>query len=300
MNSGMNQDVIITCAVTGAAESQHKHPGLPKTPAQIADSAIEAAKAGAAIVHLHVRNDDGTPSRDPSKFKEVCDRVRDSAVDVVLNLTAGTGGDLTLGPPENPMAIVEAQTDMAGWEERLEHIDLCKPEICTLDCGSMNFGNDNYVMTNTPPMLRALAQGMKEIGVKPEVEVFDTGHLWLAKQLHAEGLLDDPPLFQLCLGIPYGAEANTTAMKAMVDMMPAEANWSGFGISRMQMPMVAQAVLLGGNVRVGLEDNLYLERGVLATNAQLVEKAKTLIEMMGARVCTAEEARKHFVLKKLV
>ena len=300
MQSAMNQDVIITCAVTGAAEAQHKHPDLPKTPAQIADSAIEAAKAGAAIVHLHVREDDGTPSRDPAKFKEVCDRVRDSGVDVVLNLTAGTGGDLTLGPPEDPMAIVEAETDMAGWEERLEHIDLCKPEICTLDCGTMNFGNGNYVMTNTPPMLRALAKGMQQIGVKPEVEVFDTGHLWLAKQLHAEGLLDDPPLFQLCLGIPYGAEANTVAMKAMADMMPADANWSAFGISRMQMPMVAQAVLLGGNVRVGLEDNLYLERGVLATNAQLVERAKTIIELMGARVCSAEEARKRFALKKLV
>lgn len=296
----MNTDVVITCAVTGSGATQDKHPDLPKTPAQIADSAIEAAKAGAAVVHLHVREDDGTPCRDPKKFKEVCDRVRDSGVDVVLNLTAGMGGDLTLGPPEDPMAINEAETDMAGWSERLDHVRECLPEICTLDCGTMNFGNGNYVMTNTPPMLRALAKGMQDIGVKPEVEVFDTGHLWLAKQLHKEGLLDDPPLFQLCLGIPYGAEANTTAMKAMADLMPAGANWSGFGISRMQMPMVAQAVLLGGNVRVGLEDNLYLEKGVLATNAQLVERARNIIELMGARVCTAEEAREKFALKKLV
>lgn len=296
----MNTDVVITCAVTGSGATQDKHPDLPKTPKQIADSAIEAAKAGAAVVHLHVREDDGTPCRDPAKFKETCDRVRDSGVDVVLNLTAGMGGDLTLGPPEDPMAINEAETDMAGWSERLDHVRECLPEICTLDCGTMNFGNGNYIMTNTPPMLRALAKGMQDIGVKPEVEVFDTGHLWLAKQLHSEGLLDDPPLFQLCLGIPYGAEANTTAMKAMADLMPAGANWSGFGISRMQMPMVAQAVLLGGNVRVGLEDNLYLERGVLATNAQLVEKARKIIELMGARVCTAEEAREKFALKKLV
>jgi uncharacterized protein (DUF849 family) len=296
----MNTDVVITCAVTGSGATQDKHPDLPKTPAQIAESAVDAARAGAAIVHLHVREDDGTPCRDPAKFKEVCDRVRDSGVDVVLNLTAGMGGDLTLGPPENPMEIVDAETDMAPWSDRLDHVRECLPEICTLDCGTMNFGNTNYVMTNTPPMLRALAQGMKEIGVKPEVEVFDNGHLWLAKQLHAEGLLDDPPLFQLCLGIPYGAEANTVSMKAMCDLLPAGANWSGFGISRMQMPMVAQAVLLGGNVRVGLEDNLYLERGVFATNAQLVERARNIIELMGARVCTAEEARAKFSLKKLV
>ena len=298
--SVMNTEVVITCAVTGSGATQDKHPDLPKTPKQIAESSIEAAKAGAAIVHIHVREDDGTPCRSVAKFKEVCDRVRDSGVDVVLNLTAGMGGDLTLGPPEDPMKIDDAATDMAPWSERLDHVRECLPEICTLDCGTMNFGNGNYIMTNTPPMLRALAQGMKDIGVKPEVEVFDTGHLWLAKQLHPEGLLDDPPLFQLCLGIPYGAEANTTAMKAMADMMPPGANWSGFGISRMQMPMVAQAVLLGGNVRVGLEDNLYLERGVMATNAQLVEKAAKIIELMGAKVCTAQEAREKFSLKKLV
>jgi uncharacterized protein (DUF849 family) len=296
----MNREVVITCAVTGSGAAQDKHPDLPKTPKQIADSAVEAAKAGAAIVHIHVREDDGTPCRDVAKFKEVCDRVRDSGTDVVLNLTAGMGGDLTLGPPEDPMAINRAETDMAPWSERLDHVRDCLPEICTLDCGTMNFGNGDYIMTNTPAMLRKLAAGMKEIGTKPEVEVFDQGHLWMAKQLHAEGLLDDPPLFQLCLGIPYGAEANTTSMKAMADLMPPGANWSGFGISRMQMPMVAQAVLLGGNVRVGLEDNLYLERGVFASNAQLVEKAVNIIELLGAKVCTPEEARAKFALKKLV
>jgi uncharacterized protein (DUF849 family) len=298
--SEMNNEVVITCAVTGSGASHLKHPEIPSTPKQIAESAIEAARAGAAIVHLHVREDDGTPCRDPAKFKEVCDRIRESDTDVVINLTAGMGGDLTLGPPEDPMAIIQDETDMAGWSERLDHVRECLPEICTLDCGTMSFGNSNLLMVNTPPMLRALAQGMKEIGVKPEVEVFDTGHLWMAKVLHQEGLLDDPPLFQLCLGIPYGAEANTTAMKAMADMMPPGANWSGFGISRMQMPMVAQAILLGGNVRVGLEDNIYLDRGVFATNAQLVERACHIIELMGARVCTPEEARQKFSLKKLV
>ncbi len=296
----MNTDVVITCAVTGSGATQDKHPDLPKTPKQIAESAIAAAKAGAAVVHLHVREDDGTPCRDPAKFKEVCDRIRDDGTDVVINLTAGMGGDLTMGPADKPGEILWNESDMAPWSERLDHVRECLPEICTLDCGTMSFGNGDLLMVNTPSMLRALAAGMKEIGVKPEVEVFDTGHLWMAKQLVEEGLLDKPPLFQFCLGIPYGAEANTVAMKAMKDQLPEGANWSGFGISRMQMPMVAQAVLLGGNCRVGLEDNLYLERGVFASNADLVSKARNIIELMGANVADAEGARKKFGLKKLV
>lgn len=295
----MNNDVVITCAVTGSGDTQDKHPNLPITPEQIANSAIDAAKAGAAVVHIHVRDPEtGRGARDPKMFKEVVDRIRDNGTDVVLNLTAGMGGDLTMGPPDAPDQFVQSDTDLVPAYDRLEHVRMCKPEICTLDCGTMNFGNGDLLMINTPPMLRALAAEMKKIGVKPEVEVFDTGHLWLAKQLLNEGLLDAPPLYQLCLGIPYGAEANTTAMKAMVDMMPQGANWSGFGISRSQMPMVAQAALLGGNCRVGLEDNLYLERGVFATNAQLVEKAGNILTLMGAKVLSAEEARQKWGLRK--
>ncbi len=294
----MNKDVIITCAVTGSGETQDKHPDLPKTPQQIADSAVEAAKAGAAIVHIHVREDDGTPSRDPDKFEEVCERIRASGTDVVLNLTAGMGGDLTLGPPEDPLKIDHAATDMAPAHERLAHVRRSMPEICTLDCGTMNFGHGDYIMTNTTRMLFALAKEIKELGVKPEIEAFDTGNIVHAAELIEEGLIEEPPLFQLCLGIPYGAPASTTSMKAMAEMLPKGANWSGFGISRMQMPMVAQAVLLGGNVRVGLEDNLYLERGVFASNADLVAKARQIVELMGARVLSPDEARTKFQLTK--
>ncbi len=288
----MKSDVIITCAVTGSGDTYGKHPELPVTPEQIANSAIEAAKAGAAVVHLHVRNPEtGRGSRDPALFRETVERIRDSGVDVILNLTAGMGGDLTMGPPENPGDFDMSETDLAPALERLNHVEELKPEICTLDCGTMNFGDGNGLMINTPPLLRATARRIQELGVKAEIEVFELGHLWLAKQLVAEGLIDSPPLFQLCLGIPYGAEANTTAMKAMVDQLPAGALWAAFGIGRSEMPMVAQAALLGGNVRVGLEDNLYLEKGVYATNAQLVEKAKNLLELMGARASTASEAR---------
>ena len=295
----MNNEVIITCAVTGAADAVGKHPDMPVTPEQIATAAIEAAKAGAAVAHIHVRDPEtGKGSRDPALFRETVARIRDSGTDVVLNLTAGMGGDLYMGPPDDPNAFDEAETDLAPAMERLIHVDELRPEICTLDCGTMNFGDESYVMVNTPPILRKMAEGIRALGVKPEVEAFDMGHLWLAKQLLAEGLLDSPPLFQLCLGIPYGAPADTTTMKAMVDQLPPGAMWAGFGISRMQMPMVAQAVLLGGHVRVGLEDNLYLERGVFASNAQLVEKAGRLVEIMGARVLTAAEARAKLGLNK--
>ena len=295
----MNNEVIITCAVTGAADAVGKHPDMPVTPEQIATAAIEAAKAGAAVAHIHVRDPEtGKGSRDPALFRETVERIRDSGTDVVLNLTAGMGGDLYMGPPDDPSAFDEAETDLAPAMERLVHVDETRPEICTLDCGTMNFGDESYVMVNTPPILREMAKGIRALGVKPEVEVFDMGHLWLAKQLFAEGLIDAPPLFQICLGIPYGAPADTTTMKAMVDQLPPGAMWAGFGISRMQMPMVAQAVLLGGHVRVGLEDNLYLERGVFASNAQLVEKAGRLVEIMGARVLTAAEARAKLGLNK--
>ena len=294
----MNRDVIITCAVTGAADTVDKHPNIPVTPQQIADAAIEAAMAGAAVVHIHVRDpDSGQGSRDRALFREVVDRIRNNDTDVVINLTAGMGGDLYLGPPEDPMALGNL-TDIASAEERMVHVADLLPEICTLDCGTMNFGEGNYVMANSVDMLRDMAKQMKELGVKPEVEVFDFGHLWFAKTLLDEGLLEPPPLYQLCLGIPYGAEANTQTMKGMVDNLPDGAIWAGFGIGRMQMPMVAQAMLLGGHVRVGLEDNLYLDKGVYASNATLVDRAVEIVEKLGGRLQTPAQARDALGLKK--
>ncbi|EEG06798.1 BKACE family enzyme [Pseudogulbenkiania ferrooxidans] len=294
----MNHDVIVTCAVTGAGDTVGKHPAIPVTPRQIADAAIEAACAGATVVHCHVRNPDtGKPSRDPKLYRELVDRIRSSGVDMILNLTAGMGGDLEIGAGEKPMEFGPG-TDLVGGLERLIHVEELLPEICTLDCGTLNFGDGDYIYVSTPAQLRAGARRIQELGVKPELEVFDTGHLWFAKQLLKEGLLDDAPLFQLCLGIPWGAPADTTTMKAMVDNLPPGANWASFGIGRMQMPMVAQAVLLGGNVRVGLEDNLYLDRGVFASNGSLVERAIDLVQKLGARTLTPEEGRQKLGLKK--
>ena len=292
----MNTEVIITCAVTGAADTADKHPDLPVTPKQVAAAAIEAAKAGAAVAHCHVRDPEtGKAARDPAMFREVVDRIRESDTDVIINLTAGMGGDWVVDE-ENPR-IPAPGTDIAGPLERLAHVEELLPEICSLDCGTLNFGDGNDIYISTPSMLRKMAQRIKDCGVKPELEVFDTGHLRFAKQMIKEGLIDAPPLFQICLGIPWGAEADTATMKTMADMLPDGAEWAGFGISRMEMPMVAQAVLLGGHVRVGLEDNLYLERGVLASNGQLVEKAVKIIELLGARVLTPAEARERLKLR---
>jgi len=294
----MNHEVIVTCALTGAGDTVGKHPAVPVTPEQIAGAGIEAAKAGAAVVHVHVRDPEtGKGTRTPVLYREVVERIRDSGTDVVLNLTAGMGGDVEVGGGNDP-ARLGPDTDLVGALERLVHVEELLPEICTLDCGTLNFGDGDMVYVSTPNQLRTGARRVQELGVKPELEVFDSGHLWFAKQLLKEGLLDEPPLFQICLGIPWGAPADTTMMKAMVDQLPAGANWAGFGIGRMQMPMVAQAVLLGGNVRVGLEDNLYLEKGVFASNGQLVEKAIRIIELMGARAVTPEEARTKLQLRK--
>jgi len=290
----MNRNVIITCAVTGSGDTVGKHPAIPVTPEQIANSAIEAAAAGAAVAHIHVRDPDtGTFSRELELYREVVERIRESDSDVIINLTAGMGGDLVLDE-QNPSVAVEG-TDMANASERLAHIEALLPEICTLDCGSLNFGNSLYV--STPAMLRQMAARVKEIGVKPELEIFDSGNLVFALQMMKEGLLDDKPLFQLCLGIPWGAPADTATMKLMSDMVPANANWAGFGISRMQMPMVAQAMLLGGNVRVGLEDNLFLDKGVFASNGQLVERAVGIVEGLGAEVATPAQAREMLGLR---
>ncbi|WP_425418744.1 3-keto-5-aminohexanoate cleavage protein [Oricola indica] len=295
----MNKEVFITCAVTGSGGTQDRSPHVPRSPKQIADSAIDAAKAGAAIVHCHVRDPEtGAPSRRPELYREVTERIRDAEIDVVLNLTAGMGGDIVFGSTEAPFPLNADATDMIGASERLVHVRECLPEICTLDCGTMNFAEADYVMTNTPGMLRAMGAMMTELGVKPEIEAFDTGHLWFAKQLVSEGTLASPALVQLCMGVPWGAPNDLNTFMAMVNAVPEDWSWSAFSLGRDQMAYVAAAVLAGGNVRVGLEDNLWLEKGVLATNAQLVERAVTLTEAMGARVIGPEAVRERLGLVK--
>ncbi len=298
MSLNMNRDVFITCAVTGSGDTADKSEHVPRTPEQIANSALDAARAGAAVVHCHVRNPDGSPSRDPKMFREVVDRIRDSDQDVVVNLTAGMGGDLTLGSVEQPLPPDPQGTDLAGATERMEHVAQCLPEICTLDCGTMNFGEGDYIMTNTPSTLREMARQMQALGVRPEVEVFETGHLAFTKQLVSEGLIDDPVMVQLCMGIPWGAPDDPLTLMSMIHNMPAGWTFSAFSIGRNQMPYAAMAALAGGNVRVGLEDNLYLSKGVKATNAQLVERAVTIIEAMGARIVGPEEVRQNLKLTK--
>lgn len=294
----MNRDVFITCAVTGSGGTQDRSPKVPRSPEQIADSAIAAAKAGAAVVHCHVRDpESGAPSRKLSYYREVTDRIRAADVDVVLNLTAGMGGDMVFGGSENPLPLADG-TDMVGAAERVAHIAECLPEICTLDCGTMNFAEADYVMTNTPGMLQAMGRMMTELGVKPEIEAFDTGHLWYAKQLVADGVLESPALVQLCMGVPWGAPDDLNTLMAMVNNIPSDWNFSAFALGRNQMAYVAAAVLAGGNVRVGLEDNLWLDKGVLAENWQLVERAKGIIEGMGARVIGPDEVRKKLGLTK--
>ena len=295
----MNRDVFITCAVTGSGSSQDRSPHVPRSPKEIADSAIAAAKAGAAIVHCHVRDPEtGVPSRNLSYYREVTDRVRAADVDVVLNLTAGMGGDMVFGPVENPMALSQKGTDMIGATDRVAHVAECLPEICTLDCGTMNFAEADYVMTNTPGMLTAMGRMMTDLGVKPEIEAFDTGHLWYAKQLVADGVLESPALVQLCMGVPWGAPNDLNTFMAMVNNVPSDWQWSAFSLGRDQMAYVAAAVLAGGNVRVGLEDNLWLGKGVLAENWQLVERAQTIIENMGARVIGPDQVRAKLGLTK--
>lgn len=284
----MNSEVIISCAVTGAGDTVGKHPAIPVTPRQIADSALEAARAGAAIVHLHVRDPEtGKAARDPALYRETVGYIRQSGVDAVINLTAGMGGDFFFDPAHPGRG--GTGTDMAGAAERVAHVEELRPEICTLDCGSLNFGNGAFLAT--ADVLREMAARIRDAGVKPEIECFELGHIWLAKQLIAEGLIEPPPLFQLCMGVPWGAEATTEAMLAMRNHLPAGANWAGFAIGRLQMPFVAQAAILGGHVRVGLEDNLWLDRGQPATNGALVARAKEIVERMGAKVLGPAQAR---------
>ena len=294
----MNFEVVITCAVTGAGDTVGKHPAVPVTPEQIAGAAIDAASAGAAIVHCHVRDPEtGKGARDVALYRETVDRIRSSGTDVVINLTAGMGGDLVIGPDDSPTDFGE-DTDLVGAMDRLPHVEELLPEICSLDCGSLNFGDGSLVYVSTPDMLRRGARRIRELGVKPELEIFDTGNLSFALQLLREDLLESPPLFQLCHGIPWGAPADVGVLKSSVDQLPPDANWTAFALGRYQMAFAAQAVILGGNVRVGLEDNLYLEKGVFASNAQLVERARNIIELMGARVLGPEETRAKFGLTR--
>lgn len=292
----MNTEVALTCALTGAGDTTDKSEHVPVTPEQIADAALEAADAGASIVHIHVRDvETGKGGRDPAHFREVVERIREAGTDIVLNLTVGMGAQLQLADMDPRKTGNE--TDLVPAEERFRHIEELKPEICTLDCGTMNFGEDTVVI-NRLMDLRFMAKRAQELGVKPELEIFDMGQMQHALTLIDEGLIDNPPLFQFVLGVPSGAPATAEAMIALKTMLPLGANWAAFGISRTEMPMVAQAMLLGGNCRVGLEDNLYLAKGVLATNGQLVSKAKRIIEELGGRVLTPQQARESLGLKK--
>ena len=294
----IKRNIFITCAITGSGDTQNRSSIVPRSPKQIADSAIAAAKEGAAIVHCHVRDPEtGAPSRDPSLYRELTDRIRDSKTDVILNLTTGMGGDMFFGPPSAPLPL-QNETDMGSAESRMEPIVDCLPEICTLDCGTMNFGEGNYVMTNTPEMLRSMGIMMTDLGIKPEIEAFDTGHLWFAKQLVEEGIIESPALVQLCMGIPWGAPNDLNTFMAMVNNIPSDWHWSSFSISRDQMPYVAASILAGGNVRVGLEDNIWLEKDVLATNESLVKKATTIIEAMGSTFMNPQQVRELLGLTK--
>uniref|UniRef100_A0A9E7ZSA3 3-keto-5-aminohexanoate cleavage protein n=1 Tax=Bosea sp. NBC_00436 TaxID=2969620 RepID=A0A9E7ZSA3_9HYPH len=283
----MNRDVFITCAVTGGADMRQKHPGLPVTPEEIATSAIRAARAGAAIVHIHARDPQtGLNSRNAAYFARIVNLIREADTGVILNITGGNGGSWV---PPLDCPLDGSAGDVVGPLERLDHVEALNPDICTLDCGVMNFGESVYL--NTPRYLAAMAGRLRELGIKPELEAFDLGHVRLANKLVGDGLIGPRPLYQFCLDVPWGAQADAAAILAMRGLLPADALWSAFGISRMQMPMVAQAILLGGHVRVGLEDNLYLDQGMLATNEQLVERAALIIRSLGARVLSPAETR---------
>jgi uncharacterized protein (DUF849 family) len=294
----MNTEAFITCALTGAGDTVARSPHVPVTPEQIAAAGIEAARAGAAIVHVHVRDPDtGRGSRDVSLYRRAVQLIREADVDMVLNLTTGMGGDLLLGTPDAPLPPVEEGTDLASAADRLRHVEELRPEICSLDCGTMNFAaGGDYVMTNTPDMLRAMARRIKELGVRPELEVFDSGHLVMVKDLINEGLIDEPVVIQLCMGIRYGAPDDPGTLLSLVNQLPDNTVFSTFSIGRKQLPYVAMAVLAGGHVRVGLEDNLYVGPGEKATNRQLVERARAILSAMNVRVLGPAEVRERLAL----
>jgi uncharacterized protein (DUF849 family) len=291
----MARAVIVSCAITGGGNTVGKHPAIPVTPAQIAQSSIEAAAAGAAIVHIHVRDPaTGNPSMDPALYREVVQRIRDSGTDVIVNLTTGPGARYI--PGEDDPAIGAPGSTMRSPDIRTAHVAELRPEVCSLDVATFNFGD--HVFMNTPAHLKRMAANIAAAGVKPELEVFDSGQIRLATHLIEAGLIAPPPMFQLCLGIAWSAPATPQSMIFMRDLLPKDAVWAAFGIGPAQFPMVAQAVLLGGNVRIGLEDNLYLEKGVFApTNASLVEKAVKIIRLMGANIATPDQARSMIGIK---
>jgi uncharacterized protein (DUF849 family) len=285
----MARKVMISCAVTGSADTPGRNPAVPVTPEQIAHSALEAASAGAAVVHIHVRDPATTKqSMDFALYREVHDRIRESNTDVLINLTTGPGGRLTPAA-DDPMKAGPG-SNMKQPQERVTHVVAIRPDICSLDMGTFNMGNRLFV--NMPAHLEVMAAAIRDAGVMPELEVFETGHLLLAKSFLEKGLVKGPGLFQICLGIPWGQPATPEAMTYMRNLLPAGAPWFAFGIGPHQFPMVAQAVLLGGHARVGLEDNIYLEKGVLASsNAALVEKAGKIIRILGDEVATPADAR---------
>ena len=296
----MNHEAFITCALTGAGDTTARSELVPVTPEQIAQGAIDAARAGAAVAHIHVRDPDtGQGSRDVALYREAVRIIRAAEVDVIINLTAGMGGDLVLGSPEAPLPLDPSATDMVSATERLAHVAELQPEICTLDCGTMNFAaGGDYIMANTPDMLRAMAGQIQALGVRPELEVFDFGQLVMVKDLIAEGLIDDPVLIQLCMGIRYGVPDDPTTLMTLVNALPPRAVFSAFSVGRMQLPYVAMAVLAGGNVRVGLEDNLYLGRGQKATNGELVTRAATILDAMNVRLLGPDEVRDRLSLRR--
>ena len=280
---------IITCAVTGGADTTKKNPAVPVTPAQIAQAAIDARNAGATIAHIHVRDPKtGLASQNVDYYRETVERIRAARCDILINLTTGPGSRFV--PSDDNPAVGGPGTTMTPPLARVRHVVELRPDICSLDVGSMNFGETGFV--NTPQHLRTMAKAIADAGVKPELEVFEPGHILLARKLIEDGYLARPPLFQICLGIPWGSPATAESMMFMRGLLPADANWAAFGISRMEFPMVAQALILGGHVRVGLEDNLYLEPGVLASgNAPLVERAVQVIRLLGSDVATPQEAK---------
>ena len=299
MSLNPNRNLFITCAVTGSGSTTDRSDKVPVSPREIADACIEAAEAGAAVVHIHVRDPkSGAAARDPALYRQVVDHIRDSGVDMVLNLTAGMGGDLTLGSTENPLPLAQDGTDMAGATERLAHVRELLPEICTLDCGTMNFGEGDYIMTNSPAMLKDMAAQIQALGVRPEIEAFDTGHILLAKWLKDQGLIDDPGMIQLCMGVPWGAPDDIATFLAMVNALPQDWTFSAFSIGRNQMPYVSMAILAGGNVRVGLEDNIWLDKGVLASNGDLVKRAVGIAQGMGCKIMSPDDVRKKMQLTK--
>jgi uncharacterized protein (DUF849 family) len=285
----MSRPVIITCAASGVPPGAKASPYAPVTPEQIARECLAAAAAGAAIVHIHARDPaTGRPSMETAHYREIVERIRASGCDVLVNLTTGPGA-MYIPSSEHPGPARDSA--LAGPDKRVEHVLELKPDICSLDVATMNFGDNAFV--NVAPHLRRMAELIRSAGVKPELEVFDVGHVRLACALIEAGILPRPPLFQLCLGIAWGAPATPAAMLLMRELLPPDAQWAAFGVARAEFPMVAQAVVLGGHVRVGLEDNLYLEHGKLAPgNAPLVERAVQIIRAIGEEPASPAEARK--------